>query len=305
MKFKHLTADSFSHNPYQQPSMEGLWGDLKDLFSSNTEVPTKTSSTESFPYHLSNKVEEFFFELEKQNPQFKTDLLPLNHYLALFVKKGKPFDNIVREVEKFINDLRGFFQVNKSNDQKFSTLVKKVSNETKQAKSNKELEEILDSYKNDLYQTPVVAFKNFNFFSIKGSDFIGTKGRLGKQPKFLPNIIYEQLKQQRVENGIPCYAGDVKTIRNLALKLIDLNRVLFDFGNKLCFDFPKMEDIPAFKTEPDDGFGELLYFELLHLCGDMGKHRHYVCQVLQFFVLETLAALCYWIRESMIHPKNI
>ena len=41
MKFKHL---NFNDEPYfHRVSIEGLWGDLKDLFSSNTEVPTKTS----------------------------------------------------------------------------------------------------------------------------------------------------------------------------------------------------------------------------------------------------------------------
>lgn len=285
MKFKHLTPDSFTDNPFQQPSMEGLWDDIIKIFGGD-------SKPKEFNYYSEERIFAFFEMLKDKKVQFKSEPFPAGSRAALLVQKGKIPDNIFQQIEKEISFFKTLLSGN--TDEQYASIVSEVYAKANAARTKDVFAKLVREYSQQLNNTPVVEKLNRDILDFPKQKLIDGNGH------FYDAEIYFQKKEDAKVNIVCCEHSGLEKIIGLVKDLSELNRQAHSKSKTLVYK--SNEDIGSFWSDSDSNGQQLMDWLLDY---HDGSHYPYLCEVVKMMTWFISAALCYWVRESLVSLKGL
>ena len=265
--------------------MEGLWDDIIKIFGGD-------SKPKEFNYYSEERIFAFFEMLKDKKVQFKSKPFPAGRRAALLVQKGKIPDNIFQQIEKEISFFKTLLSGN--TDKQYASIVSEVYAKANAARTKDVFAKLVREYSQQLNNTPVVEKLNRDILDFPKQKLIDGNGH------FNDAEIYFQKEEDAKVNIVCCEHSGLEKIIGLVKDLSELNRQAHSKSKTLVYK--SNEDIGSFWSDSDSNGQQLMDWLLDY---HDGSHYPYLCDVVKMMTWFISAALCYWVRESLVSLKGL
>lgn len=302
MKFKHLTPDSFTDNPFQQPSMEGLWDDIKGIFSAADvpEVTKKVSSKQKDPnpYDDIKKAILFLDRASKKDIVFKTEPIKSNSFIGLLINDGAIIKQLPFVVLKEAESVSQILTKSVISDKRYLHLLEEVTIKCRNASSEGEIEQIYQEYKERLVDTPISNYKEKKLFGIPSRELVSIFG-IDKQPLFVIGVLRKLRENQSNIDVQACKKEDIPNLIKAATIFV---KVIEDSGALKTFNFYPAGPLhrgKVWERACDQRNKSAINLEQLVMYFQTRNRYPFVSSMTYSVAGMTLYAICCWVKLSL------